>query len=150
MLLAVRWSVSTGDFPGLQNVFLASAKTNGSRCWTRVTGKSQAGWLPTAQSSLDRGLSGSCECERTQPCASGAGSAAGWLRAQAAHGCSLSQQAWGRASTAVRTLLPVLGLCTEVSLVWRCYACRRMSTFVFQWRGLSGSKVARQKQAMSS
>lgn len=75
----VSWSVSTGNFPGLQNVFLASAKANGSSHWTRATGKSQAGSLPSMQSSLDRGMSGSCERERTLLCQSRRGSAPGWM-----------------------------------------------------------------------
>lgn len=38
--------------------FLASAKADGSRRWTRATGKSQAGRLPRMRSSLERGASG--------------------------------------------------------------------------------------------
>lgn len=107
MLLAVSRCVSAGDFPGLQNVFLASAKANGSRRWTRATGKSQAGWLPTMQSSLDGGMSGSCERKDTAMPELAAGT---WQPTAAIP----ASRAGAEPGAACRSLLPAL----EASLVW--------------------------------
>lgn len=117
MLLAVSRCVTAGDFPGLQNVFLASAKANGSRRWTRATGKSQAGWLPTMQSSLDGGMSGSCEWKD----AAVPELAAGTWQPTAAFPAS---RAGAEPGAACRSLLPAL----EASVVWWRPACCQMST----------------------